>query len=211
MRIPFICHLRLSNNLTFYALPIVLYDLGVHYSPRVKRDAPVQQQSLSNDAISQIGTRFASVFHGTMNSSILFENQNSTILSKEEEYMQIIKQGLQILNKINDMQQPCFDIEEEKALLENRRVRRFTRIGHLASNTRTKGIPNEQIASDNLEHLNVDIGSLPADKSFHTLFFYVTNLNPVPIEIEARGSFDEKVQNQTLTLLPHRKRQFWRN
>jgi hypothetical protein len=37
-----------------------------------------------------------------MNSSIFFENQNSTILSKEEEYMQIIKQGWQILNKINE-------------------------------------------------------------------------------------------------------------
>jgi hypothetical protein len=122
--------------------------------------------------------------------------------------MHIIKQGWQFLNKINDMQQPCFNIEEEKAILENRRVRRFTRIGHLKSNARTEGIPNEQIASDNLEHLNVDIGSLPADGSFHTAFFYVSNLNPFPIEIEARGSLDEKVQNQTLTLLPHRKRQF---
>jgi len=31
-----------------------------------------------------------------MNSSIFFENENSTILSKEEEYMQIIKQGWKI-------------------------------------------------------------------------------------------------------------------
>jgi hypothetical protein len=156
----------------------------------MKWDASVHQQSISNDAISHTGTRFASVFHGTMNSSILFDGQKSTILSKEEEYTKIIKQGWQILNKINHMQQPCFDVEEEKDLLEKRRVRRFTRLGHLASNEGTEGIPNQQIASDNLEHLNVDIGSLPADGSFHTASFYVTNLNPVPIEIEARGSFD---------------------
>ncbi len=212
--IPFMCHLLLSNNLTSYALPIVLYDLSVHYSPRIRWDSSTYQKSHFNDVISQTGTRVANVFHGTINQSIsVSRNCTTAILSEEEEYTKIIKLGWELLDKLNHLQQPCANREESPA--DKNRLKHFTRLGQLLSDSRNEGISKGgRSACDSFEHLNVDIGSLPADGSFHTASFYITNLNPLPIEIEARGSFEGmKLQmgsktSNIIDFLPKKKHSF---